>query len=76
MYLQQSFNDMFTLLNNEFTCAGTTYSCVGAYEAVTGRVHVIPDRDGHFCIPSVVAFRYFCIKYNICMGLLINHSVC
>ena len=43
---------MFTL---PFT--GTTYSCVGMYHAVTGQVDVIPDDEGHKCIPSIVAFR-------------------
>jgi len=40
-----------------FTFSGTTYSCVGAYHAVTGQVDVLPDKDGHKCIPSVVAYR-------------------
>ncbi|XP_013410612.1 heat shock 70 kDa protein 13 [Lingula anatina] len=36
---------------------GTTYSCIGVYHAVTGQVRVIPDKEDHLCIPSVVAFR-------------------
>ncbi|ESN97165.1 hypothetical protein HELRODRAFT_102143 [Helobdella robusta] len=36
---------------------GTTYSCIGAYHAVSGKVDIIPDGDGHLCIPSVVAYR-------------------
>lgn len=36
---------------------GTTFSCVGIYHAVTGRIDVIKDKDGHSCIPSIVAFR-------------------
>jgi len=47
---------------------------------VSGRVRVIPDTDGHFCIPSVVAFRYFCvflikILSVLCILLLILYFV-
>ena len=42
---------------NVWYLLGTTYSCVSVYHAVTGEVDVLPDEDGHRCIPSVVAFR-------------------
>lgn len=43
--------------NLQIIFSGTTYSCIGAYHAVSGRVDVIADAEGHQCIPSVVAFR-------------------
>ena len=35
---------------------GTTFSCVGAYQAVTGHVDILFDKDGRKVIPSIVAF--------------------
>ena len=35
---------------------GTTFSCVGVYQAVTGHVDILANKNGSKVIPSVVAF--------------------
>ena len=35
---------------------GTTFSCVGVYQAGTGDVQIMEDKDGQRTIPSVVGF--------------------
>ncbi|XP_046848940.1 heat shock 70 kDa protein 13-like [Xenia sp. Carnegie-2017] len=35
---------------------GTTYSCIGAYEAITSKVFIFPNKHGKNTMPSIVSF--------------------